>query len=133
MVEATAYLRAYETGMQLRRGLTEYFDFYNTRRIHQSLDYQTPDEVYYGRADAGARDDRCHRSTIPGASAAARQTTVFGTIEEEAERRDHQPGWQIHLSRKEICPKNRSHPFVSDTALRLKLRNTGLFRAKSFS
>ena len=44
------YLRAYETGTQLRRGLTEYFDFYNTRRTHQALDYQTPDDVYYARA-----------------------------------------------------------------------------------
>ena len=44
------YLRAYETGTQLRRGLTAYFDFYNTRRIHQALDYQTPDDVYYVRA-----------------------------------------------------------------------------------
>lgn len=45
------YLHAYENGTQLRRGLTEYFDFYNTRRTHQALDYQTPDDVYYGRAD----------------------------------------------------------------------------------
>jgi putative transposase len=45
------YLHAYEHGTQLRRGLTEYFDFYNTRRSHQSLDYQTPDDVYYGRAE----------------------------------------------------------------------------------
>ncbi len=44
------YLRAYENGTQLRRGLTEYFDFYNARRTHQALDYQTPDDVYYGRA-----------------------------------------------------------------------------------
>jgi putative transposase len=44
------YLRAYENGTQLRRGLTEYFDFYNTRRTHQALDYQTPDDVYYGSA-----------------------------------------------------------------------------------
>ena len=45
------YLRAYENGTQLRRGLTEYFDFYNARRIHQALDYQTPDDVYYGRTE----------------------------------------------------------------------------------
>src|SRR5450756_419131 len=31
------YLRAYETGTQLRRGLTEDFDFYNGRRIHEAL------------------------------------------------------------------------------------------------
>ena len=43
------YLRAYENGTQLRRGLAEYFDFYNTQRTHQALDYQTPDDVYYGR------------------------------------------------------------------------------------
>jgi hypothetical protein len=24
-----------------------YFDFYNRRRIHQSHEYQTPDEIYY--------------------------------------------------------------------------------------
>ena len=29
-----------------------------------------------------------------------------GTIDEETERRDHQPGWQIHLPDQEICPKN---------------------------
>ncbi|MBW8079333.1 MAG: IS3 family transposase [Gallionella sp.] len=45
------YLHAYENGTQLRRGLTEYFDFYNARRTHQALDYQTPDDVYYGRAE----------------------------------------------------------------------------------
>ena len=42
------YLHAYETGMQLRRGLTEYLYFYNQQRSHQALDYQTPDDVYYG-------------------------------------------------------------------------------------
>jgi putative transposase len=42
------YLRAYETGTQLRRGLTEYFDFYDGRRIHEALGYATPDEAYFG-------------------------------------------------------------------------------------
>ena len=45
------YLHAYENGTQLRRGLTEYFVFYNTTRTHQGLDYRTPDEVYYGRVE----------------------------------------------------------------------------------
>jgi len=41
------YLRAYENGRDLKAGLTRYFDFYNRRRIHQSHDYKTPDEIYY--------------------------------------------------------------------------------------
>lgn len=40
------YLHAYENGTQLRRGLDKYMRRYNIERLHQSLDYQTPDEVY---------------------------------------------------------------------------------------
>lgn len=42
------YLKNYETVKELRRGLTEYFQFYNKKRFHQSLNYMRPDEVYYG-------------------------------------------------------------------------------------
>ena len=45
------YLYAYEDGRELKAGLTRYFEFYNRRRLHQSHDYQTPDEIYYGSAD----------------------------------------------------------------------------------
>jgi hypothetical protein len=41
-----------------------------------------------------------------------------GTNDEQTERRDHQPGWQIHLTDQEICPKNRSHPCIEVTLLR---------------
>ena len=44
------YLRAYENGREVQAGLTQYFDFYNRRRIHQTHDYRTPDEVYFGTA-----------------------------------------------------------------------------------
>ena len=40
------YLRAYETVPQLSAGLGRYFPFYNSERLHQSLDYQTPALVY---------------------------------------------------------------------------------------
>jgi putative transposase len=43
------HLKAYDTGAELRCSLAEYFDFYNAERTHQSLDYQRPDDVYYGR------------------------------------------------------------------------------------
>lgn len=45
------HLHAYEDGRQLQAGLTKYFHFYNERRIHQTHDYRTPDEVYYDRND----------------------------------------------------------------------------------
>jgi putative transposase len=43
------YLKGYQTPLQARTGLTEYFRFYNHERPHQSLDYRTPAEVYNGR------------------------------------------------------------------------------------
>ena len=42
------YLYAYRDGREARQRLTEYFAFYNGLRGHQSLDYRTPDEVYFG-------------------------------------------------------------------------------------
>ena len=40
------YLHAFEDGVQLYQGLNNYFTFYNTERLHQSLDYETPESVY---------------------------------------------------------------------------------------
>jgi len=40
------YLHGYSNPVELRRGLEKYFDFYNNRRLHQSLDYMTPSEAY---------------------------------------------------------------------------------------
>jgi putative transposase len=40
------YIRGYEVVPELRRGLSRYFAFYNGERLHQSLGYQTPAEVY---------------------------------------------------------------------------------------
>lgn len=42
------YLRSFDSGTELREGLSDWFLFYNKDRFHQSLDNQTPDEVYYG-------------------------------------------------------------------------------------
>jgi putative transposase len=41
------YLRAYGSIADARRGLGAYFEFYNHRRRHQSLDRRTPDDVYW--------------------------------------------------------------------------------------
>jgi putative transposase len=42
------YLRQFETVSELKQALTKYFEFYNTRRYHQALNYKTPEEVYFG-------------------------------------------------------------------------------------
>jgi putative transposase len=58
------YLKAYQDGREARISLGGYFRFYNTERLHQSLDYRTPAvypeqrrrEVYAGameNTDAG--------------------------------------------------------------------------------
>ena len=40
------YLNVYENGLTLWKGLDDYFRFYNNERLHQSLDYQTPKQIY---------------------------------------------------------------------------------------
>lgn len=49
------YLHAYVSGGEARESLTRYFSFYNAVRLHQCLDYKTPDEVYFGALAEGLR------------------------------------------------------------------------------
>ena len=42
------YLREYRNGHEAQRSLSKYFAFYNARRVHETLGYATPDEVYFG-------------------------------------------------------------------------------------
>jgi putative transposase len=44
------YLYAYDTPQQARAGIGRYFEFYNCRRPHQALGYQTPDAFHCGLA-----------------------------------------------------------------------------------
>ena len=39
------YLKAYQDGREARTSLGEYFRFYNTERLHQTLGYRTPAQV----------------------------------------------------------------------------------------
>lgn len=47
------YLNNYEAVPEAFTGLGDYFGFYNNERPHQSLDYQTPSEVYFSSAHGG--------------------------------------------------------------------------------
>jgi putative transposase len=41
------YLKAYSSIAEVRKGLRDYFEFYNSKRRHQGLDRRTPDDVYW--------------------------------------------------------------------------------------
>lgn len=41
------YLKEYSTGTEAYSSLKKYFLFYNQERFHQSLNYQTPEKVYF--------------------------------------------------------------------------------------
>jgi putative transposase len=42
------YLKDYQSVIDAESGLSQYFDFYNQERLHQSLGYMTPQEVHFG-------------------------------------------------------------------------------------
>lgn len=42
------YLHDYQTVREARNGLGNYFQFYNTERLHETPGYRTPHEVYFG-------------------------------------------------------------------------------------
>ena len=43
------YLHGYETVSEVRQALARYFDFYNRRRPHSTLDGKTPDTAYFNQ------------------------------------------------------------------------------------
>ena len=49
------YLKGYAGVPELLLGLADYFEFYNSERVYQSVDYLTPDEVYRTASSGGAK------------------------------------------------------------------------------
>jgi putative transposase len=45
------YLHAFETGSQLRAGLTKWINYYNTERPHSTFGGKTPDECYWANGN----------------------------------------------------------------------------------
>jgi putative transposase len=41
------YLHEYETVREAKESINRYMNFYNNERLHQSLEYATPSEIYY--------------------------------------------------------------------------------------
>jgi putative transposase len=52
------YLKDYATGAECHAGLEAFLRFYCEERLHQSLDYRTPAEVYWGAASSDKRRRR---------------------------------------------------------------------------
>ena len=46
------YLRPAANGIEQKRSLGAFFDWYNLRRPHQALGWRTPDEAYLGQSTA---------------------------------------------------------------------------------
>ncbi len=49
------YLKDYQDGWQAREGIGNYFLFYNEKRLHSSLSYRTPKEVYFAKEIAAQK------------------------------------------------------------------------------
>jgi putative transposase len=45
------YLWAFENGIELRKGLADWFAYYNQERFHQALEEMTPDEIYFKKCE----------------------------------------------------------------------------------
>lgn len=45
------YLKDYATVLEAKVSIGDYFNFYNYERKHQSLNYKTPAEIYFGKED----------------------------------------------------------------------------------
>ncbi len=41
------FLSEYRSMKELKQSVDKYFEFYNSERFHQSLDYSTPNDIYY--------------------------------------------------------------------------------------
>ena len=56
------YVHSYESVRDARKSLSKYFQLYNRERLHESLGYRTPYEVYFGegRNNYGQADELIH-------------------------------------------------------------------------
>ena len=61
------YLRGYESVWECEKGIAEYIDYYNNGRLHSSLDYRNPKEIYF---------DCAAKNFVAPAGATANRTRV---------------------------------------------------------
>jgi putative transposase len=80
------YLKDYQKVREAFAGLSNYFQFYNNERIHQSLGYDTPAMVYFGQSKREPWRDKINRP--PGEVAPA----SYGLLRDPSEAGATSPG-----------------------------------------
>ena len=45
------YINSYESMSEVKRGVRDFINYYNNKRLHQSLEHNSPHEVYYQLKD----------------------------------------------------------------------------------
>jgi putative transposase len=86
------YLKGYVNMPGLQLGLTDYFEFYNTERPHQSLGNLTPIQVYQTGSGGGARivDKFKERKTFLGVEPKSKaETTILNSTDYCLDQRVH--------------------------------------------
>lgn len=58
------YLKSYSSPKEARESISKYFDFYDFKRLHQSLGYKTPAEIYFGRLAMKNQDSKLDNSNV---------------------------------------------------------------------
>jgi putative transposase len=61
------YIQAYASAPEARRGIGGWLSFYNDKRLHQALGYQTPREVFQATVSCGDVDNASALTTSPQA------------------------------------------------------------------
>ena len=77
------YLKAYASVLETKRGLEDYFRFYNGLRPHQALGYRTPAEIFHGEHGAvvGESDGRgCSPGTGANRLAGAQRLSLNSAL-----------------------------------------------------
>ena len=73
------YLHEYETVREAKESINRYMNFYNNERLHQSLGYATPSEIYYRNAK---NDNECESGLLlmPFAYGSGHQQREYANI-----------------------------------------------------
>ena len=86
------YLKGYVNMLGLQLGLSEYFEFYNTERPHQSLGNLTPIQVYQTGSGGGARivdKFKERKAFLVGEAKPKAETTILNSTDYCLDQRVH--------------------------------------------